>query len=94
MAKRDFCSRRAPLFDGVPDEDWNNWRWQLSHRLNTVEEIEQVPYTERLVATDTYAALVHGASLDPEAPAISFMMSGDTYDQPIIPYQPSTILKP
>ncbi|MBN2501712.1 MAG: lysine 2,3-aminomutase, partial [Anaerolineales bacterium] len=47
MAKREFSSRRAPLFDGVSDEDWNNWRWQLSHRLNTVEEIEQVfPLTE------------------------------------------------
>ena len=47
MAKLDFGSRRAPLFDGVPAEDWNNWRWQLSHRLNTVEEIEKViPLTD------------------------------------------------
>jgi lysine 2,3-aminomutase len=32
-------SRRAPLWADVPDEQWNDWRWQLSHRVNTVEEI-------------------------------------------------------
>src|SRR5438874_6293155 len=32
-------SRRAPLWNDVPDEQWNDWRWQLSHRVNTVEEI-------------------------------------------------------
>jgi lysine 2,3-aminomutase len=26
----------------VTDEQWNNWRWQLSHRINTVEEFEKV----------------------------------------------------
>jgi len=37
-----FSSRRAPIYADVPDEKWNDWRWQLSHRLNTVEEIEKV----------------------------------------------------
>jgi lysine 2,3-aminomutase len=32
-------SRRAPLWADVPDEQWNDWRWQLSNRVNTVEEI-------------------------------------------------------
>ena len=27
-------SRRAALWDDVPDEKWNDWRWQLSHRVN------------------------------------------------------------
>jgi len=35
-------SRRAQLWADVPDEQWNDWRWQLSHRVNDVEEIEQV----------------------------------------------------
>jgi lysine 2,3-aminomutase len=26
----------------VPDEKWNDWRWQLSHRLNTVDDFEKV----------------------------------------------------
>ena len=42
-----FVSKRAPIYADVPDEKWNDWRWQLSHRLNTVEEIEKIiPLTE------------------------------------------------
>jgi len=37
-----FTSKRAPIYADIPDEKWNNWRWQLSHRLNSVEEIEKV----------------------------------------------------
>jgi lysine 2,3-aminomutase len=47
MAKREFISRRAPIYAEIPDEKWNNWRWQLSNRINTVEEFEKViPLTE------------------------------------------------
>ena len=35
-------SRRAPIWEDVPDEKWNDWRWQLSHRVNDLEEIAQV----------------------------------------------------
>ncbi|MCL4369153.1 MAG: lysine 2,3-aminomutase, partial [Actinobacteria bacterium] len=42
MAKRAFASRRAPIYADVPDEQWNNWRWQLSHRLNSVEELSRI----------------------------------------------------
>jgi lysine 2,3-aminomutase len=42
-----LISKRAPVYAEVPDEKWNDWRWQLSHRLNSVEEIEKVvPLTE------------------------------------------------
>ena len=39
---REFTSRRAAVYADVPDKKWNDWRWQLSHRLNTAEEIEKV----------------------------------------------------
>ncbi len=42
MSLRTFPSHRAPIYDTVPDAQWNDWRWQLSHRLNRVEEIERV----------------------------------------------------
>ncbi len=42
MTANPFVSKRAPFYQDVPDEKWNDWRWQLSHRLNSVEEIEQV----------------------------------------------------
>jgi len=35
-------SKRAKVYQDVPDEKWNDWRWQLSHRLNTVEDFEKV----------------------------------------------------
>jgi lysine 2,3-aminomutase len=42
-----FVSKRAAAYADVPDEKWNDWRWQLSHRINTVEEFEQVlPVTD------------------------------------------------
>ena len=37
-----FVSKRAAAFADVPDEKWSDWRWQLSHRLNTAEEIEKI----------------------------------------------------
>jgi lysine 2,3-aminomutase len=35
-------SHRAAIWADVPDEKWNDWRWQLSNRVNTVEEIGRV----------------------------------------------------
>jgi len=47
MVNQPFTSKRAPFFKHVPDEKWNDWRWQLSNRINTPEEFEQViPLTE------------------------------------------------
>ena len=37
-----FLSKRAPLYRDVPDEKWNDWRWQLSNRLNSVEDIQKI----------------------------------------------------
>ena len=35
-------SRRAPIWEDVPDAQWNDWRWQLSHRVNDLAEIEGI----------------------------------------------------
>ncbi|MBI5052033.1 MAG: lysine 2,3-aminomutase [Chloroflexi bacterium] len=35
-------SRRAKFYADVPDEKWNDWRWQMSNRLNTVGELANV----------------------------------------------------
>ena len=39
---RPAVSRRAPMFEDVPDAQWNDWRWQLSHRVNELHEIEKI----------------------------------------------------
>jgi lysine 2,3-aminomutase len=47
MVNQPFPSKRAPAFADVPDDKWNNWRWQLSNRINTPEEFEKViPLTD------------------------------------------------
>ncbi len=59
MATAPFVSKRAPIYADIPEDKWNNWRWQLSNRINTVEEFEKViPLTsserEALSATDLF----------------------------------------
>jgi lysine 2,3-aminomutase len=47
MSPLSFPSRRAPIFIDIPDEKWNDWHWQLSHRLNSIEDFEKVfPLTD------------------------------------------------
>jgi lysine 2,3-aminomutase len=42
MANTPFPSKRAPYYQEIPDEKWNNWRWQLSNRLNSVIDFENI----------------------------------------------------
>ena len=71
-------SRRASIWTDVPDNQWGDWRWQLSHRLNTPEELSQVlhltPEEEqgcrshhfRVDVTPYFASLIHPD--DPNCP--------------------------
>src|SRR3990170_4704772 len=33
---------RAPYWKDVSDKDWNDWRWQMANRLNSVEDLARV----------------------------------------------------
>ncbi len=47
MTPTPFVSKRAPYFQDIPDAQWNDWRWQLSRRLNSVEDFEKIfPLTD------------------------------------------------
>jgi lysine 2,3-aminomutase len=47
MINNPFPSKRAPFYADVPDEKWNSWRWQLSHRINTPDEFDKIiPLTD------------------------------------------------
>jgi lysine 2,3-aminomutase len=42
---RDWKSQSSPrpsIWADVPVKDWNNWRWQLSHRLNKLEDLQRL----------------------------------------------------
>jgi lysine 2,3-aminomutase len=77
MSKNPFPSRRAPVYLDVPDEKWNDWRWQLSHRLNTAEDFEKIiPLTaserEALAAQDLFRVEITPyfvSLIDPNDPA-------------------------
>lgn len=42
MTINKFTSKRAPYFEDVPDEKWNDWRWQMANRLNSVDDFEKI----------------------------------------------------
>ena len=49
-----------------------------------VAEFDKTPIEERMTALDTYEMLKQGAALNPDVPAMSFLLSGDAYDQPMV----------
>jgi len=94
MAKREFPSKRAPSYASVPDEQWNNWRWQLSHRLNSVEDFEPVlPLTDserralkapnlfRVDITPYFISLI-----DPDDPADPIRLQVMPTDREMVPF--------
>ncbi len=40
MQPRD--RREIPLWKGVSDTEWNDWKWQVENRITTVEQLRQV----------------------------------------------------
>ncbi len=42
MPLTEFPSRRAPFYRDIPDKQWSDWRWQLSHRLNSIGDFEKI----------------------------------------------------
>ena len=49
----------------VPPEQWNDWRWQFSHRLNTLEELGQIIQLtpDQQFQVDGLDQLIHLANL-------------------------------
>src|SRR5438874_4467297 len=38
---KQFHSAGRGFWGDVPDSDWNDWRWQLKHRITTVEQLQR-----------------------------------------------------
>lgn len=51
--------------------------------LKDIEEFEKVPFEERLNYFNTYDMIKRGVEIDPEATAISFILSGEQYENPM-----------
>lgn len=36
-----YQTNRARFFPNVPDEQWNDWKWQVKNRIETLEQLKQ-----------------------------------------------------
>jgi lysine 2,3-aminomutase len=39
---KQFRSAGRGFWSNVPDSDWNNWRWQLQHRITSAEQLQRL----------------------------------------------------
>jgi lysine 2,3-aminomutase len=82
-------------WEDVPLAQWNDWRWQLSHRLNTVEDLQRVihltpeeiaglsaPGRFRVDITPYIASL-----MDPEDPACPIRRQVIPTDHELVPFE-------
>jgi len=51
--------------------------------IGDIEEFEKIPIEQRLDVFNTYDLIQKGAAINPDAPAISFFLAGEKYDQPM-----------
>ncbi|NBR86195.1 MAG: KamA family radical SAM protein [Verrucomicrobia bacterium] len=56
-----FHSAGRGPWAGVPDVDWNDWKWQLKHRVTTVERLEELLPT--LTPTERAGAILSRTKL-------------------------------
>jgi fatty-acyl-CoA synthase len=50
--------------------------------LASIERVEKTPFAERFDIRNTYEMIKQGAMINPQAPAITFLLSGDLYEAP------------
>jgi fatty-acyl-CoA synthase len=55
----------------------------IVRNLADIETIEKLPLSERFSETSTYRAIKKGSDINPAATAISFILTGDQYQNPI-----------
>jgi fatty-acyl-CoA synthase len=51
--------------------------------ISDIETFESIPIEKRMDVFNTFDLLKKGASINPDGPAISFFLSGESYDQPM-----------
>jgi len=77
--------KQIPLFASVSDEEWNDYRWQLRHRLTSVEAFEQVLHLSTEQVADLQATLgkfrvavtpYYASLMDPDDPRCPVRMQG------------------
>ena len=75
-----FPSKRAPVFSDIPEEKWNDWRWQLSQRLNSIEDFEKII---SLTDSERQALGQRGLFRVDITPYFASLMDPDNPDDPV-----------
>jgi fatty-acyl-CoA synthase len=90
LTKAEVCRRRTTAGRNPKSAIQNlksNWGYCMGElKVETVTDtkaFEKVPIDERMDVFNTYDLLKKGAAINPDAPAISFFLTGDSYDQPM-----------
>lgn len=80
MITQPFSSKRAPAYHDIPNDQWEDWRWQLSNRLNTVEDFNRVL---KLTASEQKALSAKGLFRVDTTPYFVSLIDPDNPDDPI-----------
>ena len=80
MSPASFESKRAPFFKDVPDEKWNDWRWQMANRLNSVDDFKKVL---KLTASEEKALSTPGLFRVDVTPYYVSLINPDDAEDPI-----------
>lgn len=88
-----------PGWEHVPDAQWNDWRWQLAHRLNSLDEFQRVinltpeeiaglsaPGRFRVDVTPYFASLI-----DPNDPQCPIRLQVIPTDKEVMPFEAEMI---
>jgi lysine 2,3-aminomutase len=75
---RDF---RRTYFPAVSEREWNDWHWQIAHRIHTVEGLSRILN----LSPDEYHAVVHPGFKLPLGitPYYASLLSADDPEQPL-----------
>jgi lysine 2,3-aminomutase len=71
---------RPAIWADVPDEQWDDWRWQLSHRVSTYEELSQFIH---LTAEEVVALQAHDKFRVDITPYFASLIDPDDPDCPV-----------
>jgi lysine 2,3-aminomutase len=71
---------RKSFYPDVPDKLWNDWRWQVSHRIRKLEQLEKM----LILSKEERDAMIDGGSMLPVGVTPYYM----SLISPVDPHQP------
>jgi len=55
----------------------------IIRNISDIEKIEKIPLVDRIKEKSTFELIENGAKINPDGPAISFIMDGESYEKPL-----------